>query len=87
MEIFQFFLAGAKTIQISTTNLFYYFEKHQDYKAKMLAEVLPAVEAAKTDFVKKLEYDTVQDFDYLSWCFNESLRIEPPSNLTIHIRK
>ncbi len=31
-EIFTFFLAGMKTIQVSTTNLIYYITKHKDIK-------------------------------------------------------
>jgi len=47
-----------------------------------LAEVIPVVEAAKDDIFNKLEYDTVMDLEYLHLCFNESLRIEPPINVT-----
>jgi len=31
-EIVTFFLAGMKTIQISTTNMIYYLTKHPEYK-------------------------------------------------------
>jgi cytochrome P450 len=40
-ELFGFFLAGMKTIQIATTNVMYYLAKHKDVKEKMCAEVLP----------------------------------------------
>lgn len=64
-EIVTFFVAGFKTIQISTTNLIFYLHKHPEFKAKLLKEVLPEVEAAKDDIVEKLEYDTVMDFEYM----------------------
>lgn len=45
-DIFAFFFAGMKTIQISSTNLIYYMQRHPEYKSKLLAEVLPEVEKA-----------------------------------------
>lgn len=45
-EIITFFLAGMKTIQVSTTNLIYYLTKHQDIKAKLMEEILPPVAKA-----------------------------------------
>lgn len=82
-EIYTFFLAGMKTIQVSTTNLIYYLTKHPEFKVKLLKEILPPVEKAKNDIVKDLTYDTVMELDYLQQCFNESLRIEPPTNVSI----
>lgn len=73
-----FFLAGMKTIQISTTNLIYYLTKHQVYKDKLLKEILPPVEKAKDNLIEDLTLETVSDFEYLTQCYNESLRIEPP---------
>lgn len=78
-EIITFFLAGMKTIQISTTNLIYFMTKHPEYKAKLEKEVLPAVESAKSDIVNNLEYETVMEFEYLQMCYNEALRMEPPA--------
>ena len=77
-EVVTFFLAGMKTIQISTTNLIYYMTKHQNIKEKLLKEILPPVEAVKDNLIEGFTMDTVQDFEYLSNCYNESLRIEPP---------
>lgn len=45
--------------------------------------MLPVVEAAKTDIVDGLEYDAVMELDYLQMCYQESLRIEPPSVVSI----
>ena len=77
-EVVTFFLAGMKTIQISTTNLIYYLTKHQNIKEKLLKEILPPVEAVKDNLIEGFTMDTVQDFEYLNNCYNESLRIEPP---------
>ena len=82
-EIITFFAAGMKTIQLSTTNLIWYISKHAEFKHKLLAEILPAVEAVKDDIAQGLDYDTVMDFEYLHQCFYESLRIEPPANFTV----
>jgi cytochrome P450 len=46
-EIITFFLAGFKTIQVSTTNLIYYLIKHPEIKLKLLDEVVPYVHAAR----------------------------------------
>lgn len=48
-ELFGFFLAGMKTVQITTTNLIYYLTKHDDIRAKLMKEILPVVDAAKND--------------------------------------
>lgn len=77
-EIVTFFLAGMKTIQITSTNLIYYLTKHQHYKEKLLKEIMPVVEKVKDNIIDKLDYDTVNEFEYLQMCFSESLRIEPP---------
>lgn len=53
-------------------------ERYPDIKAKLLKEILPAVQKAKDNIVDTLDYDTVMDFDYLQKCFYEVLRIEPP---------
>lgn len=64
-ELLTFFLAGMKTIQVSTTNAFVYLEMYPEVKKKLLKEIIPVVEAAKDDIVEKLEYETVMDLDYL----------------------
>lgn len=81
-EVFTFFLAGMKTIQVTTTNLVYYLTKQQDIRNKLLAELLPAMDQIKTDLQGKLDYDYVMEFEYLQMCFNESLRLEPAANAT-----
>lgn len=64
-EVFTFFLAGMKTIQISTTNLIFYMNKHPEFKRKLLSEILPPIEAVKGDIVEGLTYDTVMEYEYL----------------------
>ncbi len=81
-EIFTFFFAGMKTVQISTTNLLYYITKHPEIKSKLLKEILPAVEEVKDNILNGLTFDRVMDFEYLQQCFYESLRIEPPVSVS-----
>lgn len=50
-EIYTFFLAGMKTIQITTTNLIYYLTKHPEFKKKLLLEILPPVEKVQNDIL------------------------------------
>ena len=73
-----------KTIQISTTNLIYFMEKHPEYKRKLLDEIIPAVKPVADRIVKGLDYDRVMEFEYLPRCFYESIRIQPPATRTQH---
>jgi cytochrome P450 len=75
-ELVTFFLAGMKTIQISTTNLIYYLTKYPDIRAKLMNEIRPPLD--KLTNLEELSYEEVMDFEYLAMCYNESLRIEPP---------
>lgn len=52
--------------------------KHPEYKKKLLAEILPSVEAVSKNIVEDLTYETVMEYDYLVKCYTESLRIESP---------
>ena len=85
-EVFTFFFAGMKTIQVSTTNLIYYLTKHPEIKAKLLKEILPPLAKVKQNILDGLEYDTVMEFEYLQHCFYESLRIEPPASTSFYQR-
>ena len=75
-ELVTFFLAGMKTIQISSTNLIYYLTKYPEVKAKLMDEIRPPLD--KINDLRDLSYDQVMAFEYLPMCYNESLRIEPP---------
>lgn len=83
-ELCTFFFAGMKTVQVSTANTICYLDANPDVKKKLLEEILPVVEAVKDDIVEKLDYETVMDFDYLHQVFYESLRIEPPAQVSTH---
>jgi cytochrome P450 len=77
-EIITFFLAGFKTIQVTTANLICYLDQNKDVKKRLLDEILPVVEAAKDNIVEKLDYESVFDLEYLPMCFYETLRMNPP---------
>jgi cytochrome P450 len=64
-EVITFFLAGMKTIQISTTNLIYHLAKNPAIKARLLKEILPCVEKAMGNIVEDMTYESVMDFTYL----------------------
>ena len=81
-EILTFFFAGMKTIQISTTNLVYQVVKNKNNRETLMREIRPKVEAVSGDTIGKLTYDTVMEFEYLSQCYSESLRREPPAGIT-----
>lgn len=64
-EIITFFLAGMKTIQVTTTNLIYYLTKYPEHKKRLLEEILPPVAKISDSIVEKFDYDTVMEFEYL----------------------
>lgn len=64
-EIITFFFAGMKTIQTSTANLFYYLAKDQKVHKKLMSEILGPVASVGERIVEGLDYDTVNDFEYL----------------------
>ena len=77
-ELLTFWLAGMKTVQLSSSNTICYLDIYPEVKKKLLAEIEPVVAAAKDNIVEKLDFETVMDFEYLHQVFYESLRIEPP---------
>lgn len=50
-EIITFFIAGLKTVQISSANLVMYLDLYPEVKKKLLAEMLPVMEEAKDNIV------------------------------------
>lgn len=54
-----------------------YLQANPDCKQKLLSEIIPSVEAVKDDISGSLSFETVMDFEYLHWVFNETLRICP----------
>jgi len=56
-ELCTFFLAGMKTIQLTTANLIMYITQHPDIKQRLLDETMPAVDKAKFNIVEDLTYD------------------------------
>lgn len=82
-EIFGFFFAGMKTIQITTTNLIYYLELYPEIKQKLMSEIRPVCEKHDNNLVEGLDYDTVMELDYLQQCYYESMRIEAPAAGTV----
>jgi len=58
-ELCTFFLAGMKTIQLTTANLIMYITQHPDIKQRLLDETMPVVEKVKENIVDDLTYDAV----------------------------
>ena len=46
-ELCTFFLAGMKTIQLTTANLIMYLAQNPEMKQRLLDETMPVVEAAR----------------------------------------
>jgi cytochrome P450 len=64
-EVITLFVAGMKTVQLSTTNFIYYMTKYPQHKQRIRDEIGCHLEKAEKDPVNLLDYDTVLDFDFL----------------------
>lgn len=64
-EVITLFVAGMKTVQLSTTNFIYYMTKYPHHKQRIRDEIGCHLEKAEKDPVNLLDYDTVLDFDFL----------------------
>lgn len=82
-DILTFFFAGALTIQASTSNLIMYSIMLPDVKKKILDEVDALMAVCKDDIRNKLTIEAAEDkLIYTRMAFQESLRIEPPVNIS-----
>jgi cytochrome P450 len=82
-ECAMMFLAGSKTIQASTSNLIMYLCNNPEIAKKLQAEIDSTLEPIKDDPMFKLTLERADEsFEYLMYCYNESLRIETPVSLT-----
>lgn len=81
-EIVILFLAGSKTVQLTTTNLFCYLEKEPEVRRKLQAEIDEKLGPIKDDINGKFDQELSDSFEYLKNCFLESLRIEPPVTMS-----
>lgn len=77
------FLAGDETCNITTANFLYYMAQHEDYRAKVMKEIIPTLDAASSDFVNKLSPDVVDEFVYTKQCVYETLRHCPSGPSTM----
>jgi len=77
-ELATFFLAGMKTVQMTTANTLMYLSQHPELKTRLIDEIMPVMTDVKDDILEKLTWGKVENFDFLIHCFYESLRIEPP---------
>lgn len=77
-EMIVLFIAGMKTIQITTTNLVQYCTKFPENKERILKETYSVIDGMKDDIVEKLDADVADSFTFTRNCFYESMRIETP---------
>ena len=77
-ELTIFFLAGNETIKTSSTNTVCYLTQNPEIKAKFLDLIIPVLDKAAGNFIDKMKTDDVESFDYVRYCWNESMRLQPP---------
>ncbi|CDW86900.1 cytochrome p450 [Stylonychia lemnae] len=80
-ECLTFFAAGAQTTAVSITNFLCYMAQNQQQEEKLrneLKSILKFFGKENKDLINELNMEIIEDFNYLKYCFYESLRIEPP---------
>lgn len=82
-EVSMMLVAGSKTIQASTSNLIMYLCNNPEIAKKLQSEIDSTLEPIKDDPFTKLTLELADEsFEYLMYCYNESLRIETPVSMT-----
>jgi cytochrome P450 len=77
-EMIVLFVAGMKTIQITSTNMVQYCTKFPENKERILKETYSVIDGMKDDIIEKLDADVADSFEFTRNCFYESMRIETP---------
>ena len=77
--VFTMFVAGFKTIQVSTTNLIYQLLTHPKIHDKLVAEIRPPLDALNGKIQEGFTVDMAMDLDYLHCCYWEAMRLEAPA--------
>eukprot|EP00351_Strombidinopsis_sp_SopsisLIS2011_P002864 CAMPEP_0116872190 /NCGR_PEP_ID=MMETSP0463-20121206/2882_1 /TAXON_ID=181622 /ORGANISM="Strombidinopsis sp, Strain SopsisLIS2011" /LENGTH=67 /DNA_ID=CAMNT_0004512047 /DNA_START=913 /DNA_END=1116 /DNA_ORIENTATION=+ len=58
--------------------MIYHLEMNQQYKKRLLDIIHSKCDKMK-DMQRELTQDVVQGFDFITACFNETMRLEPPA--------
>lgn len=74
-----FFIAGNETVKVSSANTTCFLAANPDKLAKFMAEISPILESCDGDYANKLTIEAVEDFTYVRHCWNESMRLQPPT--------
>jgi len=77
-ELSTFFLAGMKTVQLTTANTMMFLAQNLDIKQRLLSEIMPVIREVKENIVEDFTYDKVQEFDFfylLILCCNSGLSL------------
>ena len=77
-DVLVMFIAGSKTLQVTTTNLITHLLHRPDIKEKLYAEVNPILEKTHEDFMSLLNTEVIEELDYLKMCYSEVLRYDSP---------
>lgn len=83
-EIIFMFLAGSKTVQLTTTNIICFAKECPETGAKLQAEIDSKIGPIQDDIAGKFSKDLADEFDYLKCCFSESLRLAPPLSFSTY---
>jgi cytochrome P450 len=74
--------AGSHTQQLTTSNMMWYLEMNPEIKKKCFDEVDKLVGGCEPDVLNNYDYEKAMQLEYLTYCFNESMRIEVPAGMS-----
>ncbi|CDW76112.1 cytochrome p450 [Stylonychia lemnae] len=80
-ECITFFIAGSQTTAVTISNFLCYIAQSQEYEKKIRWEFGKLLYNYGMDIqklTKELDLNKIEEFEYLKFCFYETLRIEPP---------
>ena len=75
--VFTMFIAGFKTVQITTTNLIYKLLTNPAIYDKLMTEIRPPIDALNGKIQEGFTPEMAMDLDYLHCCYWEAMRLEP----------
>ena len=82
-DVLVMFIAGSKTVQITTTNLITSMLHEPEVYRKMRDEIDPMLERVKDDIMGKMTLQEVDELVYMKMCYQESMRRDSPASVSM----
>jgi len=77
-DVIVLFLAGAKTVQSTTSNIIVTLLEEHDVREKFLGVTEPFMASVIDNLMEKMTLEAVDELDYVKMVYQESMRRDPP---------